>query len=276
MNAILATKSKGCYSNLFICIWRFPKWYWLLCYDVEFRRYIFLGWMNFVKFLLSQHFFDIPFLQISWTVPQTPIKGTIFWKSMMWSFRWNEHFVLLDSRNIHIKESKRTGVTFSIELRAKIVWSHGLTINGFWKIIQNRNVQSSGSSHQTSEGLATRSKSQPYLKEPCLMSKGLGSSVSNVEFEATGKHMLEVSKKLQDKGLFKWLNEITKAEDTAVNHAVYRNRCWTNGRSEVRPRQKKKMIESAIFYQKSKLLFNIVKHCSSPMKRSWSALLFRA
>ena len=72
------------------------------------------------------------------------------------------------------------------------------------------------------------------------MSKGLGSSVSNVEFEATGKHMLEVSKKLQDKGLLKWLNEITKAEDTAVNHAVYRNRCWTNGRSEVRPRQKKK------------------------------------
>ena len=33
--------------------------------------------MDFVKFLLSQHFFDILFLNISWTVAQTPVKHTI-------------------------------------------------------------------------------------------------------------------------------------------------------------------------------------------------------
>ena len=33
-------------------------------------------------------FFDILFLSILWTVVQTPIKNTIFWKSMMKSFWW--------------------------------------------------------------------------------------------------------------------------------------------------------------------------------------------
>ena len=44
--------------------------------------------MNFVKFLLIQHFFDILFFNILWTVAQTPVKNTIFWKSVMRSFRW--------------------------------------------------------------------------------------------------------------------------------------------------------------------------------------------
>ena len=174
--------------------------------------------MNFVKFLLSQHFFDISFLNILWTVAQTPIKHTIFWKSMMRSFRWieinclnilclllrpahickkctilgslrtiiqegkkenrqmtpffsstfwaltvcdihfciwkmskfifmgsplwfilvcklpeiwrwklwDQNFLLFNSGNIHIKESKKPGFTFSIELRTAFVWSHGL------------------------------------------------------------------------------------------------------------------------------------------------------
>ena len=39
--------------------------------------------MNFVKFLLSQHFFDILFLDIP-----HPYETYYFWKSLMRSFRW--------------------------------------------------------------------------------------------------------------------------------------------------------------------------------------------
>ena len=44
-----------------ICNWKFSfcsirKWYWLLCYDLEFGRYSCLKLMSFVKFLPSQHF----------------------------------------------------------------------------------------------------------------------------------------------------------------------------------------------------------------------------
>ena len=51
--------------------------------------------------------------------------------------------------------------------------------------------------------------------------------------------MLEVSKKLQDKGFFRRLNEITLAEDTVANDVVYHNLYWANARSKVRPRQEK-------------------------------------
>ena len=51
--------------------------------------------------------------------------------------------------------------------------------------------------------------------------------------------MLEVSKKLQDKGFFWKLNQITKTENPAANDIVYHNRCWTNARSKARPPQEK-------------------------------------
>ena len=93
--------------------------------------------------------------------------------------------------------------------------------------------------HQTSEGLTTKSKSEPFLKGSCITSQVTGGSVSKVEFEATGKHMLEVLKKLQDKGFFRRSNEITLAADAVANDVVYHNRCWANARSKVRPRQEK-------------------------------------
>ena len=65
-----------------------------------------------------------------------------------------------------------------------------------------------------SEELTTRSKSKSYLKGFCIICQVPGGSVSKVEFEATGKHMLEVSKKLQGKGFFR-LNETTLAEDAS-------------------------------------------------------------
>ena len=88
----VSKKSKVVIAILCSCIWKFSfgsfrKWYWLLHYDLEFRRYQHLKFMNFVKFLLNQHFFDILILNIAWTVAHTPIKHTIFWKNIMRSFR---------------------------------------------------------------------------------------------------------------------------------------------------------------------------------------------
>ena len=79
-------------SNLHICIWKvslrtFRKLYCLLFYDLLFRRYWGLKLKNFVKFLPSQDLFDILIANISWTVARNPIKQTIFWKSIMRTFR---------------------------------------------------------------------------------------------------------------------------------------------------------------------------------------------
>ena len=107
------------------------------------------------------------------------------------------------------------------------------------KIKRKAGRPSLSSSHQTSDGLTTRSNSEPYLKEPCIISQVPGGSLSKVEVKANGEHMLEVSKKLQDKGFFWKLNQITKTENAAANDIVYHNRCWTNARSKVRPPQEK-------------------------------------
>ena len=95
------------------------------------------------------------------------------------------------------------------------------------------------SSHQTPEGLTTRSKSEPYLKGPCIICQVPGGSVSKIEFEATGKYMLQVLKKLQDKWFFSKLSEKTLAEDAVANNVVYHNPSWANARSKVCPRQEK-------------------------------------
>ena len=47
-----------------------------------------------------------------------------FWRCKL----WDQNFVSFDSGNIHIKESKKPGFTFSIELRTEFVWSHGLLL----------------------------------------------------------------------------------------------------------------------------------------------------
>ena len=47
--------------------------------------------------------------------------------------------------------------------------------------------------------LKTKSKSEPYLKESCITCKIPDGSLSKVKFEAIGKHMFKVSKKLEVK-----------------------------------------------------------------------------
>ena len=44
---------------------------------------------------------------------------------------WDKNFVPFHSGNIHVRESKKPGFTFSIELKAKFVWSHGLLLPDF-------------------------------------------------------------------------------------------------------------------------------------------------
>ena len=65
----------------------------------------------------------------------------IFMRSPLWSILvckipefwrwklWDQNFVPFDSGNTHIRESKKPGFTFSIELRTKFVWYHGLILS---------------------------------------------------------------------------------------------------------------------------------------------------
>ena len=52
-NAVIAIHVYASESSRFAL----RKWCWLLCNELEFRRYYCLKLMNFVKFLLSQYFF---------------------------------------------------------------------------------------------------------------------------------------------------------------------------------------------------------------------------
>ena len=47
-----------------------------------------------------------------------------FWRCKL----WDKNSVSFNSGNIHIKESKKRGFTFSLELRTKFVWSYGLLL----------------------------------------------------------------------------------------------------------------------------------------------------
>ena len=115
-------------------------------YDLEFRRYLRSKLMNFVKFLLSQYLFwyfnpqylmsccsdlfkTYYFLKEHYEVFQMDIntcKIPGFWRQKL----GDQNFVSFDSGNIHIKECKKTGFTFSIELRTKFVLTHCIWISG--------------------------------------------------------------------------------------------------------------------------------------------------
>ena len=46
------------------------------------------------------------------------------------------------------------------------------------------------------EGIALRSKSEPYIKEACIICQLVGGNVSKVAYDSTGKTMLKTSKKV--------------------------------------------------------------------------------
>ena len=90
---------------------------------------------NFVKFLLSQHFFDIFILSISWTVGQASTNHVIFWKNTLRTFGY-----------VYINFSKR--LTFITEVSAQICKK--CTIFGNFKaIIKEVNME-------TTEGIFSR------------------------------------------------------------------------------------------------------------------------
>ena len=134
------------------------------------------------------------------------------------------------------------------------------------KIKRKAGRPSLSSSHKTSEGLTTRSKSEPNLKESCIIWQVLsGSNRGGSSTAATSKmeHFViivngwkpltiitkssildvaavldpplskvkfettgKVSKKLQDKRFFRKINNITKAENSVANGVIYHNRCY--------------------------------------------------
>ena len=71
----------------------------------------------------------------TWKMSKFVFMGSPLWSILVckipefWGWKlWNQNLVPFDSGNIHIKESKEPGFTFSIELRTKFVWSHGLYV----------------------------------------------------------------------------------------------------------------------------------------------------
>ena len=63
----------------------------LLCYDIELEDISVWSWWILLNFCWVSTFFDILFFNIcKLLISRTPIKDTIFWKSMMRSFRWIE------------------------------------------------------------------------------------------------------------------------------------------------------------------------------------------
>ena len=68
-------------------------------------------------------------------------------------------------------------------------------------MIKRKAGKSSLSSTQiATEGIAFRSNSEPYIIEASIICQIVGGNVSKVAYDSTGKIMLEVSKKLEDKG----------------------------------------------------------------------------
>ena len=70
-----------------------------------------------------------------WKMSKFVFMGSPLWSILVckipeyWRWKlWDQNFVLFDWGNIHIKESKEPGFTFSIELRTKFIWSHGLIV----------------------------------------------------------------------------------------------------------------------------------------------------
>ena len=76
-------------------------------------------WYSFLYLKIAKiYFHEVLFLSI------LVCKIPDFWRCKL----WDQNFVSFDSGNIHIKESKKTGFTFSFQLRTKFVWSHGLLL----------------------------------------------------------------------------------------------------------------------------------------------------
>ena len=107
-------------------------------------------------------------------------------------------------------------------------------------VIMRKAGRSSLSSTQiATEGIALRSKSEPYIKEACIICQKVGGNASKVAYDSTSKTMLGASKKLGDKGFFRRLNHITSVGDGTANDVVYHNNCWARVRSKIHPRKKK-------------------------------------
>ena len=56
--------------------------------------------------------------------------------------------------------------------------------------------------------------------------------------KATGRNMLVVAEKLDDKSIFIHLNTISKADDAIANDLIYHNLCWAKTKKKELPKSK--------------------------------------
>lgn len=91
---------------------------------------------------------------------------------------------------------------------------------------------------ETVEGLTTRSKSEFYNKQLCIICQKHGGKLHCVQTKATGNSMLEVSERLPDKQFFRRLNSINTANDAIANDVMYHNICWADAKKKSKPKLK--------------------------------------
>ena len=97
---------------------------------------------------------------------------------------------------------------------------------------------------ELNESLTTRSKTQPLKKSACVICQKPGGKLHEVMFDSTGKDMLSVSKKVEDKPFFRRLSSISHAEDAVANDVLYHHLCWNSAKRQVEP--KSHTIDNAI------------------------------
>ena len=67
------------------------------------------------------------------------------------------------------------------------------------------------------EKLTTRSRSESYTKENCIICQKSGGKLHKVETKRTGKLMLTVSKQLGDKSFFRRINTLSSPGDSIIS-----------------------------------------------------------
>ena len=86
------------------------------------------------------------------------------------------------------------------------------------------------SNEEDLEGLTTRSRSESYDKNLCIICQNHGGKLHCVQTKTTGNTMLEVSEKLSEKSFFRRLNSISAANDAFANDVMYHNICWADAK----------------------------------------------
>ena len=81
-----------------------------------------------------------------------------------------------------------------------------------------------------------RSSGVAYDKDSCIICQTPAGKLHKVEYMITGEKMLEVARKLSDKGFYLRLNTIPNAADAVANDVSYHLKCWVNAQRKAEPK----------------------------------------